>query len=197
MSEKLDRSLPGSSRLLPIVAVVLLVAVLCVGGILWWRLRAAPPATSTASQQPVAAARLNEPLVIILSVPVDGLLAAVQAPITRQPDTQSLAREALAALFADPTGSQAPVLKDLRIRGVYLDAVGTCYIDLAPAEQREVRASVWEELIALYAMVNTLSQNFEEIKQVRFLVDGREVQTLAGHIELSRKFTKRMDLVKQ
>jgi hypothetical protein len=46
-------------------------------------------------------------------------------------------------------------------------------------------------------MVNTLSQNFEEIRQVRFLVDGREVQTLAGHIELSRKFTKRMDLVKQ
>jgi hypothetical protein len=64
-------------------------------------------------------------------------------------------------------------------------------------EQREVRASVWEELIALYAMVNTLSQNFEEIRQIRFLVEGREVQTLAGHIELSRKFTKRMDLVKQ
>ena len=55
----------------------------------------------------------------------------------------------------------------------------------------------WEELLALYAMVNTLSQNFEEIRQVRFLVDGREAQTLAGHIELSRKFTKRMDLVKQ
>ncbi len=134
---------------------------------------------------------------ITLSVPVDGLLVPVQAPVTRQPDTQSLAREALAALFADQTGSQAPVLKDLRIRGVYLDAAGTGYIDLAPAEQREVRASVWEELIALYAMVNTLSQNFEEIKQVRFLVDGKEVQTLAGHIELSWNFTKRMDLVKQ
>ena len=194
MSERIDRRIPGSA-LLPIVAVALLAA-LSVGGFLWWRMRAAP--ATNATQQPVAAAlRLNEPLVITLSVPVDGLLAAVQAPVTRQPDTQSLAREALAALFADPTGSQAPVLKDLRLRGVYLDAAGTGYIDLAPVEQREVRASVWEELIALYAMVNTLSQNFEEIKQVRFLVDGREVQTLAGHIELSRKFTKRMDLVKQ
>ena len=186
--------MPGN-RLLPIVAVAL-VAVLCVGGLIWWRMRAAP--ATNATQQPVAAAlRLNEPLVITLSVPVDGLLAAVQAPVTRQPDTQSLAREALVALFADQAGSQAPVLKDLRLRGVYLDAAGTGYIDLMPVEQREVRASVWEELIALYAMVNTLSQNFEEIKQVRFLVDGREVQTLAGHIELSRKFTKRMDLVKQ
>jgi len=196
MSERIDRSMPGN-RLLPIVAVVLFIAVLCVGGLFWWRLRAAPPATSPTQQPSAAGQRLNEPLVITLSVPVDGLLAAIQAPVTRQPDTQSLAREALAALFADPTGSKAPVLKDLRLRGVYLDAVGTGYIDLAPVEQREVRASVWEELIALYAMVNTLSQNFEEIKQVRFLVDGREVQTLAGHIELSRKFTKRMDLVKQ
>jgi len=187
--------MPGKNRLLPILALVL-VAVLCVGALLWWRMRASPPATS-AVQPATVTFRLNEPLVITLSVPVDGLLAAVQAPITRQPDTQSLAREALAALFADPIGGQAPVLKDLRLRGVYLDAAGTGYIDLAPVEQREVRASVWEELIALYAMVNTLSQNFEEIRQVRFLVDGREVQTLAGHIELSRKFTKRMDLVKQ
>ncbi len=187
--------MPGN-RLLPAMAV-LLVAVLCTGGVVWWRLRATPPGSSAAQLPSAAALRLNEPLVITLSVPVDGLLVPVQAPVTRQPDTQSLAREALAALFADQTGSQAPVLKDLRIRGVYLDAAGTGYIDLAPAEQREVRASVWEELIALYAMVNTLSQNFEEIKQVRFLVDGKEVQTLAGHIELSWNFTKRMDLVKQ
>lgn len=188
--------MPGKNRLLPIVALAL-VAVLSAGALLWWRMRASPPATSAVQQPAAVTFRLNEPLVITLSVPVDGLLAAVQAQVTRQPDTQSLAREALAALFADPIGSQAPVLKDLRLRGVYLDAAGTGYIDLAPVEQREVRASVWEELIALYAMVNTLTQNFEEIRQVRFLVDGREVQTLAGHIELSRKFTKRMDLVKQ
>jgi len=196
MPERIDRRIPGD-RLLTVVAVVL-AAGLCVGGFFfWWRMRAVAPAIN-ATQQPSAAGQLlNEPLVITLSVPVDGLLVAVPAPVTRQPDTQSLAREALAALFADPSGSQAPVLKDLRLRGFYLDAVGTGYIDLAPVEQREVRASVSEELIALYAMVNTLSQNFEEIKQVRFLVDGREVQTLAGHIDLSRKFTKRMDLVKQ
>ena len=195
MSERIDRRIPGNA-LLPIVAVVL-VALLCIGGFLWWRMRSPAPPAGAAQQPAAAVPQLNEPVVITLSVPADGLLAAVQAQVTRQPDTQSLASEALAALFADPAGSQAPVLKDLRLRGVYLDAAGTGYIDLAPVEQREVRASVWEELIALYAMVNTLSQNVEEIKQVRFLVDGREVQTLAGHIELSRKFTKRMDLVKQ
>lgn len=196
MSEKIDRSIPGNG-LLPVVAVVLVVSVFCVAGVLWWKMRAAAPVAVTAEQTAAAVQRLHEPLMITLMVPADGLLVAVPAPVTRQPDTQSLAREALAALFADPTASQAPVLKDLRLRGVYIDDVGTGYIDLAPREQREVRASVREELMALYAMVNTLSQNFEEIKRVRFLIEGREVQTLAGHIELSRTFTKRLDLVKQ
>jgi hypothetical protein len=41
-----------------------------------------------------------------------------------------------------------------------------------------------------------LVQNVPEVRQVRFLVDGREVQTLAGHIDLSRSFGKRTDLVK-
>jgi hypothetical protein len=40
-------------------------------------------------------------------------------------------------------------------------------------------------------------QNFDEIKQVRFLLNGKEAQTLAGHVDLSRTFTKRMDLVRQ
>jgi hypothetical protein len=60
-----------------------------------------------------------------------------------------------------------------------------------------VRASAWEEQLAIYALVNTLLQNFEEIKQVVLLLDGGEAQTLAGHMDLSRTFAKRMDLVKQ
>jgi hypothetical protein len=49
----------------------------------------------------------------------------------------------------------------------------------------------------MYAMVNTLMQNFEEIREVAFLVDGRQAPTLAGHMDLSRRYGKRMDLVKQ
>ncbi|HSQ77452.1 MAG TPA: GerMN domain-containing protein, partial [Nitrospirota bacterium] len=73
----------------------------------------------------------------------------------------------------------------------------TAYVDISSAQQNGATASAWEELLAIYSMVNTLMQNFEEIKQVRFLLEGKEAQTLAGHIDLSRKFDKRMDLVKQ
>ena len=51
--------------------------------------------------------------------------------------------------------------------------------------------------MAIYAVVNTLTQNFEEIKEVRFLLDGREAQTLAGHIDASVFFSARPDLARQ
>jgi hypothetical protein len=66
---------------------------------------------------------------------------------------------------------------------------------VAPA-QKELKASVEGELLAVYALVNSLTQSIPEVRQVRFLLDGREAQTLAGHIDLSRSFVKRTDLVK-
>jgi len=197
MSRKIDRSLPEDSLLW---GVALFLAILiCSGGYAWWRMQAAIPADKDVVQKVQERAKtVNEPLSITLYYPALGVLATAQASVTRQPDTQSQAREAVAALLTDPRVNQIAVLKDLRLQHFYLDAAGTAYVDLAPVNQLEVRASAGEELSALYAIMNTLSRNFDEVKRVRFLVDGKEAQTLAGHIDLSRKFAKRPDLpVKQ
>ena len=189
--------MPGDGLLLPLVVVLLLIVGLCIGGYMWWRARTDAPADVVAQRLPAQTPGLYEPLQVTLYYPWSGMLASVTARVTRQPDTQAQAREALAALFAEQHAKETLVLKDLRLRAVFVDATGMAYVDLTAADQRDVRASAWEELLSLYAIVNTLTQNFEEIKQVRFLVDGKEAQTLAGHIELARKFGKRTDLVRQ
>lgn len=125
------------------------------------------------------------------------MLLAGTASVKRQPDTQAQARETLAAALSDQRVAQTAVFRDIKLKAFYLDGQGTAYIDLIPFQHRDISASAWEELLAISAMVNTVMQNFDEIKQVRFLMDGREAQTLAGHIDLSRPYTKRMDLVKQ
>jgi len=181
--------------------VIVLAAIVASGGImLWIRM----PSTDTAQKPVLQDQQLahqqflrDEPLPITLYYPHEGMLATGSAVVKRQPDTQSLARAALAALFADQRATLEPVLRDIRLRELFIDAAGTAYIDLTPGPQKDVRASAWEEQLAIYALVNTLLQNFEEIKQVELLLDGREAQTLAGHMDLTRTFTKRMDLVKQ
>lgn len=170
------------------------------GGYLWMRTHAhdgVQAAAEPGTQSLVLPAFRNEPLTVTVYYPVNGMLVAGTASVKRQPDTQAQARETLGAELSDQRATQTAVFRDIKLKAFYLDGQGTAYVDLAPSQQRDLTASAGEEFLALYAMVNTVTQNFEEIKAVRFLVDGREAQTLAGHVDLSRKFTKRMDLAQQ
>jgi hypothetical protein len=135
-----------------------------------------------------------DPLMVTLYLPFEGMLRMTEAPLKRQPDTQAQMRESLLALFGDSQRAQTPILKDLRFKEVFFESSGTAYVDLAPLHEN-IRGSAWDEVLALYAVVHTLTLNFDEVRQVRFLIQGREAGTLAGHIDLVRKFTKRTDLV--
>ena len=200
MPERTDRAIRG--RLLLYAGLVIIIVAVVAGAYLWWR--ASAPDAGVA-QQPDAQARSvlvqlshrDEPLPVTLYCPSNGMLSPGPAAIKRQPDLQAQARQALIALFADQRSSQAAVLKDLKLHEFYLDASGTAYVDLVANQQLQIKATMGEELLALYAIADTLMLNFEEIKQVMFLLDGKEARTLAGHADLSRKFTKRTDLVKQ
>ena len=200
MSERNDRRIPGRGPLVvTTMAIVLIVA--GAGGYLWFRMAGVPQAASNVQQEAqmtAPATRPDEPFMATLFVPGAGALGTMVTAVKRHPDVQLQAREAVAALLAADRVRQASVLKELRLRALYLDASSTATVDLSAASpnQKEIRASAEDELLAVYALVNTLIQNVPEIRQVRLLVDGREAQTLAGHIDLSRAYVKRMDLVK-
>jgi len=199
MQERIDRRMGGGRLLLGVIIVVLLAAA-GAGGYVWWRMNAASgpsPSQMQAAPSPVVP-RLDEPLTLTFYFSSNGMLEAGSLAVKRQPDAEMQAREALVAALGDPRTLQAGVFTQVRFREFFLDpSSGTAYVDLSPLQQGGVKAAASEELLALYALVDTLMQNFEEIKQVRFLIEGREAQTLAGHIDLLRKFTKRMDLVRQ
>jgi hypothetical protein len=200
MSARSDRSEPGSGRLIVAVMAVILVAA-GAGGFYWFSVAGAPRPTATApveTQPAPPPARPDEPFPATLFLPADNRLAAVPVAVKRQPDAQLQAREVVAALLDDKQTGRAAVLKELRLRALFVDSAGTAFLDLGPraAAQKEMRSSVEDELLALYALVNTVTQNIPEVRQVRIIVDGREAQTLAGHIDLSRSFVKRTDLVK-
>jgi hypothetical protein len=196
MSQTTDRGI-RDNRLL--IAVILGIVLIVAGGFYFQMLRDAADAARKPAEPDayplIQPAFRNEPLSVTIYYPLEGMLVAGTTAAKRQPDTQAQARETIVAALHDRGAAQAPVFRDIKLRAFYLDAQGTAYIDLEPSAL-PVRASAWDEQLAVYALVNTLMQNFEEIKQVAFLVDGRDAQTLAGHIDLSRKYAKRMDLVK-
>lgn len=74
----------------------------------------------------------------------------------------------------------------LRVRSVYLLAAGTLVLDLEEGVQYNQAVSAASELGVARSLVHTLLSNFPEVRSVKFLINGSEAETLAGHIDISR-----------
>ncbi|MCH8017799.1 MAG: GerMN domain-containing protein [Acidobacteria bacterium] len=75
-----------------------------------------------------------------------------------------------------------------KLRQVYLLEDGTALVDLSQEIIYPAIGGVAAELSALYSMTRSLIENIQEIRQIRFLVEGRERSTLAGHVSIREPF---------
>jgi spore germination protein GerM len=123
------------------------------------------------------------------------------APETRQifrtATVNDRARQVLQALFGGSESGLLPAIPEgTTLREFYLGADGTAYVDLSPEFQSGLSTGSDDAITAVYAVVNTLTKNFDEIQKVKILVDGDEVDDLGGHISLSHPILPEMSLVK-
>lgn len=59
-------------------------------------------------------------------------------------------------------------------------------VDFSAAFAQSHPSGIEPETLTLLSVIGTLHANLPEITQVRFLVDGRQQETLAGHADLTR-----------
>ncbi|MCX8069234.1 MAG: GerMN domain-containing protein, partial [Thermodesulfovibrionales bacterium] len=60
------------------------------------------------------------------------------------------------------------------------------YLDFNPELRYKSLFDANEEYLFLKALYNTIFINFKSVTNVRILVDGKEIETLAGHINISK-----------
>lgn len=108
----------------------------------------------------------------------------IQAAKTTQQDDR--AREALRALIGFYTDKQSPhpLGAGADINAVYLPNETTAVVDLNGAFANTHRSGIMEEELTIASMVQTLAANLPKLTRVKFLVDGKERDTLAGHADL-------------
>ncbi len=121
-------------------------------------------------------------ITIYLSDPDGGYLKAERRRIKEGPLDANIA-EALKRLIADGRAETIPYGTEL----IDLDIEGkTAYADFNGALKTNHSGGSTAEINTVYAIVNTITLNFPEIESVQILVEGEEVATLAGHIDISR-----------
>ena len=94
-----------------------------------------------------------------------------------------------------PPPLQSPFPEGTVLRAVYLSPDGDAFIDFNREITRGHGGGSLDELFTVYALVNALTTNLPGISAVQILIDGQEVDTLAGHIDLRRPLEQNMEWV--
>lgn len=101
-----------------------------------------------------------------------------------------------AQVAAPPEGLVSAIPRETTVRAVYVAANGECYVDLGPEIAAHMTGGALDEALAVYAIVNALT-NLNGITSVQILLDGKEVDTLNGHIDLRRPLGKSLDWIQK
>lgn len=124
----------------------------------------------------------------------DGLhLSSVDADV---PYGVSPADQARALVEAQIQPAPAPLAQAIaegtKVRQIFVTEDGTAFVDLSKEAVANHRGGSLDELFAVYAIVNAITVNLPAIKSVQILIEGQEVDTLAGHVDLRHPLSKNL-----
>ncbi len=74
-------------------------------------------------------------------------------------------------------------LKETKILGIYRDRENVVYIDLS--KNFAIPQSMREEYFMLKSLYKTLKENFPLIKDIKILIESKEIETISGHISIA------------
>jgi len=93
-------------------------------------------------------------------------------------------------LAAGPRQSGARILPEgLSLRNAYLGADGLAILDFDASLESFDPGGASGEFLTVNALVQTITENVEGIEKVQLLINGKEKETLAGHINISGSIT--------
>ena len=108
------------------------------------------------------------------------------------------ARRLVEAQVADPPdGLTSAIPSGTTVRAVFLTDAREAYVDLGGAIVSGHSGGSIDEALTVYAIVNALTVNLPEVTAVQILVEGREVDSLRGHIDLRAPLGKATDWIQK
>jgi spore germination protein GerM len=155
----------------------------------------APSAAAAPAQAPAGSGRKIKAR--LFYVAQDGIhLTHVERDVPYGEGTLEQAREIVAAQMApvsQPLLSAIPA--GTTVRALFLSEAGDAYVDFSREIVSGHTGGTGDELLTIYTIVHALTENLPAVTGVQVLVDGKEVDTLAGHVDLRNPLGKNLALV--
>jgi germination protein M len=83
------------------------------------------------------------------------------------------------------------------VRGVFIGSRGDAYVDLNAAVLKGHGGGTLNEALAVFAIVNAVTSNLPDVSTVQILVEGKEIDSLAGHLDLRQPIGRAADWIRK
>lgn len=118
-----------------------------------------------------------------------GNLAPVEIQLPLSADPAQRAKQVLQALIASPPSDQQRTLPaDAEVLAFYVLPDGSAVADFSDALASETPSGILSEQLVIDSIIQTLENNVPSLRRLKILIHGQEVDTLAGHIDLTGFF---------
>lgn len=153
------------------------------------------PAAAPGAAAPAAAERKITATLYYVSE--DGLsLVGVKREVPFGDPVVEQARRIVEAQLGPATAPLASAIPEgTTLRTLFLTERGDAFVDLSADVTTRHTGGALDELFTVYAIVDALTVNLPAITRVQILVDGKEVDTIAGHVDLRHPLQKSLKWV--
>jgi hypothetical protein len=188
----------GRWLIIAVAAIVVVVGVIVVSIKLpgWLTTPESRPRTTTGTAAGEDARRIQATLFYLST---DGtMLVGTGRSVLYGETTAGQARRLVEAQVATPPpGLDSAIPAGTTVRAVFVTDAHEAYVDLGgPIATGHTGGSLGEAL-AVYAIVNVITVNLPDITGVQILIEGKEVDSLAGHLDLRAPLAKALDWVEK
>jgi hypothetical protein len=159
-----------------------------------------PVAVPSTAPAPAAAAQSVPHIIATLYYgTTDGqALAAVKREVPLGEGPREQGRQILESeLEPAPAPYLSLIPRGTMLRAFYITGRGDAFVDLSPEVSMMHPGGSTNELLTIYAIVNAVTANLSSVERVQILIDGRQADTLAGHVDLRRPFERDTFLVRE
>lgn len=156
-----------------------------------------PTSTSPSSAAPAPVAGTPHITVTLFYASPEGEgLVAVRRDVALADGVEAQGAQILAAQFSPTPPFLSVVPKGTTLKAFYVTERGDAFVDMSRDVTAAHPGGSLAELLTVHAIVNAVTTNLPKVQRVQLLVEGAEVDTLAGHVDVSRPLTRDISLVR-
>jgi spore germination protein GerM len=162
----------------------------------WYAARRAQLQAATPTAAVTAPSAVRKITATLFYVSDDGMsLVQVQREVPFGATPAEQARAIVEAQLAPVAPQVSAIPPDVKLRDIFITERGDAFVDLSGEVTSRHPGGSLNEIFTVYSLVNALTVNLPAITRVQILVDGKEVDTLAGHVDLRHPLAKSLEWV--